>query len=461
MWTVRIEELLAQPEGKVLEFKQDLSSPKNILKTLVAFANTAGGIMLIGIEDGTRAVLGVDNPLDKEERLCSLIADSIEPRLAPGVEIVNWKGRSLLAVEVYPSALRPHWLKSAGIEDGVMVRVGSTNRRADKALTSEMRRSALNLSFDEEPMPEFDPEALDFRVASGLFAGLREMNEGMAETLNIMVRHQGRLVPTVGGVLLFGTGRERYFPDAWIQCGRFGGMDKARILDQVDIRNHLPLALEEAFGFVKKHASMSAEFGELRRKDIWSVPLEAVREALTNAIVHTDYSQMGAPIRVAIFDDRIEIENPGLLTGGLTISDIRGGISKLRNRVIGRVFKELNLIEQWGSGFQRMASSCREMNLPEPSLEEISFRFRVTFNLKPEANRIQRDTIDHKILELIQAGVGKGGASTTQLSQSLGISSRAMRDRLSRLVKAGLIIAIGKSAYDPQKRYFPAGKIEL
>jgi predicted HTH transcriptional regulator len=177
--------------------------------------------MLIGIEDGTRAVLGVDDPLDKEERLCSLIADSIEPRLAPGVEIVNWKGRSLLAVEVYPSALRPHWLKSAGIEDGVLVRVGSTNRRADKALIAEMRRSALNLSFDEEPMPEFNPEALDFRVASGLFAGIREMSEGMAETLNIMVRHQGRLVPTVGGVLLFGTGRERYFPDAWIQCGRF------------------------------------------------------------------------------------------------------------------------------------------------------------------------------------------------------------------------------------------------
>jgi len=111
-------------------------------------------------------------------------------------------------------------------------------------------------------------------------------------------------VPTVGGVLLFGTLRERYCPDVWVQCERFGGTDKARIIDQRDIRTHLPVALNDAFEFVKKHASRAAEFGELRRKDVWNIPLEAVREALTNAIVHTDYSQTGAPIRVAIFDDR-------------------------------------------------------------------------------------------------------------------------------------------------------------
>jgi predicted HTH transcriptional regulator len=265
---MKIEELLARPEGKTLEFKLDLSSPKNILRTLTAFANTAGWVLLVGIEDGSKAVLGVEHPLDEEERLCSLIADSIEPRLAPSVELVNWKGRTLLAVEVYPSALRPHWLKAQGIENGVLVRVGSTNRQADGPLTAELRRSALNLSYDEEPMPESNPEALDFRVASGLFSGLREWNKTTPETLRLTTRHQGKLVPTVGGMLLFGTPRERYFPDAWVQCGRFGGTDKARIIDQRDISTHLPLALNDAFEFVKKHASRAAEFGELRRKDV-------------------------------------------------------------------------------------------------------------------------------------------------------------------------------------------------
>lgn len=452
---MKLEELLTRHEGKTLEFKQDLSSPKNILKTLTAFANTAGGVLLIGVADGSRAVLGLDNPLDEEERLCSLIADSIEPRLVPNVELVNWKGRNVLAVEVYPSALRPHWMKSLGIENGVLVRVGSTNRPADGALSAELRRSALNLSYDEEPMPEINPEALDLRVASGLLGGIREWNESRAETLNLVVRHQGRLVPTVGGVLLFGSMRERYFPDAWIQCGRFRGKDKAEILDQQEVKDHLPLALEKTDEFVRKHASRRAEFGELRRKDVWNVPLEAVREALTNAIVHADYAQAGAPIRVAIFDDRIEVENPGLLAPGMTVADIREGVSRLRNRVIGRVFKELNLIEQWGSGFQRMAASCRAANLPEPLLEEVAFRFRVTFRLERVAEQPEADATEQKIMELIRAGAAEGGVSTQQLSGQVGISDRSMRDRLAKLIKAGKIVAIGKSAYDPNKRYLP------
>ena len=453
---MKIEDLLSRPEGKTLEFKQDLSSPKNILKTVTAFANTAGGIILIGIEDGSKAVLGVEHPLDEEERLCNLIADSIEPRLAPSVELVNWKGRSLLLVEVYPSALRPHWLKSQGITNGVLVRVGSTNRRADGPLTAEMRRSALNLSYDEEAMPDINPEALDFRVASGLFAGVRDWNDSVPETLRLVTQHQGRLVPTVGGMLLFGLVRERYFPDAWIQCGRFRGANKAEILDQQDINDHLPLALENALDFIKKHALRAAEFGELRRKDVWNVPLEAIREALTNAIVHADYAQTGAPLRVSIFDDRIEIENPGLLAGGMTIGDIRDGVSKLRNRVIGRVFKELKLIEQWGSGFQRMSASCKAIDLPEPKMEEVAFRFRVTFSLHKVSSRRREGDIEQKIMELIGACEDNGGASTQHLSQAVGISTRAMRDRLARMVEAGKIVAIGKSAYDPQKRYLPA-----
>jgi predicted HTH transcriptional regulator len=374
------------------------------------------------------------------------------------VEILNWNGRTLLAVEVYPSALRPHWLKSEGVKEGVLVRVGSTNRQADGPLVAEMRRAALNLCYDEEPLPNLNPEVLDFRVASGLFSGLREWTSRTPETLRLTTHYQGHPVPTVGGVLLFGTVRERYFPDAWIQCGRFSGTDKARLLDQRDIRDHLPLALDRAFDFVKKHGSLSGEFGELRRRDIWNLPVEAIREALVNAIVHADYAQIGAPIRVAIYDDRIEIENPGLLTGGLTLSDVRAGVSKLRNRVIGRVFKELNLIEQWGSGFQRMAASCREAGLPEPMLEEIAFRFRITFSLVPVASQPQVDEMEQKLLALIHASVAEGGASPRYLSQTVGISTRAVRERLAGLVKAGKIVPVGKSTYDPNKRYLPVSR---
>ena len=134
-------EWLRLPESKTLEFKDDLFSPKPLLKTLVAFANTAGGSLVIGIADD-HAIVGVDNPLDEEERLCSLIADHIAPRLLPNIELTTVEGKTLLVVEVFVSSTRPHWIKSEGPEAGVYVRLGSTTRRADPELVAELRSSA-------------------------------------------------------------------------------------------------------------------------------------------------------------------------------------------------------------------------------------------------------------------------------------------------------------------------------
>ena len=117
---------------------------------------------------------------------------------------------------------------------------------------------------------------------------------------------------------------------------------------------------------MEKHSLRGAEIGRVRRRDRWNLPPEAVREAIVNAVVHADYSQRGGPIRVAIYDDRLEVENPGLLPFGLTLEDLPRGVSKVRNRVLGRVFRELGLVEQWGSGAQRMIAACREAGLPAP-----------------------------------------------------------------------------------------------
>lgn len=185
------------------------------------------------------------------------------------------------------------------------------------------------------------------------------------------------------------------------------------------------------------------------------MPLKAIREALTNAIVHADYSQRGAPIRVAIYDDRIEIENPGLLTGGLTLENLRSGVSKLRNRVIGRVFKELNLIEQWGSGFQRMDDNCRQDGFPAPEFEEVGYHFRVTISLQ-QVREATESVIDQQILACIMQYENKGGASIKDLVTATGLVARSVRRHLAHFVEAGRIVAIGKSAYDPQKRYLPA-----
>lgn len=157
--------LLTLPEGKTLEFKRDLSSPRPWLKTLVAFANTAGGKLVIGVEDDRR-VTGVEDPLAEEERLCSFIADSIAPRLVPNIELVTIDGKTLLIAEVFPSSSRPHFLRAEGPENGVFVRLGSTNRQADRELIVELRRSVEGGSFDELPLASLTAEDLDLKVAA-------------------------------------------------------------------------------------------------------------------------------------------------------------------------------------------------------------------------------------------------------------------------------------------------------
>lgn len=170
---IDLVEILKRAEGKTLEFRRDLSSPDGALKAIVAFANTAGGTLLIGVEDRTRRVRGVSHPLDLEERVASLISDRIAPRLVPEIEILPWRRTQVLALQVHPSPSRPHFLTREGPENGVYVRVGSTNRRADSQLIEELRRFARGEGFDEQPMPGLDSEALDFRAASESFAPFR------------------------------------------------------------------------------------------------------------------------------------------------------------------------------------------------------------------------------------------------------------------------------------------------
>lgn len=446
-------ELLKRPEGKTLEFKRDLSGPLGVVKTIVAFANTAGGTLLLGVEDGSRHVRGVSDPLKTEERLANLISDRISPRLMPEIEILRWRRTQVLAVLVHPSPGRPHWLSREGPVDGVYVRVGSTNRRADAEMVEELRRYARGDGFDEQPMPELDSEAIDFRAASESFDGVRTLARRDLETLRLVTAHQGRKVPTVGGMLLFGRDRERYFPDAWIQAGRFDGTDKRRIVDQLEIHSLPARAVEEAIGFVSKHALHGAEIGRVRRQERWSLPPIAVREAVINAVVHADYAQRGAPLRVSIFEDRLEVESPGLLPFGLTVEDLPRGVSKLRNRVIGRVFHALGLIEQWGSGVQRMTAACLEAGHPAPVFEELGNRFRVTIG----TTQVSQPVLDDKDQAILSSLASGQGLLTSEVAKAIGLTPRATRTRLARLVGRGLIREIGTGPQDPKRRYFAAG----
>ena len=357
-------------------------------------------------------------------------------------------GKTLLVVEVFLSGSRPHFLKAEGPENGVYVRLGSTNRQADRELIAELRRTAEGVAFDELPLSDLSADDLDLSAIKTLFHDKRNLGENDLFTLRLLTKEQGRLVPTKGAMLLFGKDRERYFPDAWVQCGRFVGKDKAEIFDHIELHDHLPQAVDSIMLFLKKHAMRGADFSGVRRKDVWSIPLGILREAVINALVHADYSQRGAPIRIAFFDDRIEIENPGILLPGMTIDDMRQGVSKIRNHVIARMFRELNLIEQWGSGVRRIFREAEEQGLPEPEIIEVGMRMRFivplaepltvqvnTEQVRPES-RLESRLAAKIVLSLHEAEVGK-----LQLANGLGHRSVSgeLKKQIKRLLGLELI----------------------
>ncbi len=442
--------LLRQHEGKTLEFKRDLPKSDGLLRTLVAFANSAGGVILLGVEDKTRDVCGVPDPVLLEEQVANQINSGVRPQLLPSVEILPWRKTHVVAIIVHLSSNRPHCVSKLGMPTGVFVRVGSSNRRVDSAMLAEIERSRHPGTYDEEPLPELNSEAVDFRVASESFAAVRKLKRSDLRTLRLTAKHQGREVPTVGGVLLFGVERLRLFPDAWIQVGCFGGVDRERILDTAAIKEHPLRAVEQALAFFLRHITRALEIRQTKHVEKWGVPPEALREAIINAVCHSDYTQQGSPIRVAIFSDRIVIDSPGMLPAGLTVDEIRRGVSKLRNRVLGRIFHELGLIEQWGSGIQRMIAACRDAGLDEPTFEEIGFQFRVTFF----TTRRQETLISKADQPILEALHQEDGLSTQQLATRIGRSQRGTRMRLAGLVARGLLVEVGSGPQDPRRRYF-------
>ena len=223
-------------------------------------------------------------------------------------------------------------------------------------------------------------------------------------------------------------------------------------MDSAEFKDYPIDAIPRALGFIEKHAMQSINIDGARHHRGWNIPLKAVREAVINAVVHADYSQSGTPMRIAIFDNRIEIDNPGLLRFGLTITDIKQGISKLRNPVIGRIFHAAGLIERWGSGIQRIISTCLEGGFPEPKFEEIATHFRVTIFTTQQKDKYAVDSVNQSIINLLKQY--RGGLTTSGIASVIKLSTRATRTRLLYLIELGLIAELASSEKDPTRLYF-------
>lgn len=444
-----IEELLLQEEGKTLEFKENTKSLDRIIHTIIAFANTAGGKILIGVKDKTKEVIGLQDPLEEEMRLANAIADSIDPLFFPDIHVVSWRNKEFLLIQV-PHSVGPYFIKSKGLKKGTYIRLGSTNRLADAAILAELERLGENECFDEMQAPSCSIKDLDLEAIKSCFKKVGKQFElSTAFSLHLYLKKQSKSIPSKGAILLFGKNRKEIFPHATVRCVRFFGITKDEVLDQQEIDDYLPIALDRITSFVQRNTKLRAEIGPSIRKNIAEYPPVVVKEAITNALIHTDYSAAGSQIQIAIFDDRIEITNPGALPFGLNLEDALQGVSQLRNRVIGRCFRELELVELWGSGLKRMISHCQKSGIAIPRFEELGHFFRVTlFNRKEEIIVIQgwrKDLIDFMVTQK--------EVNTKRIAIFWKISERAARVRLKKMIEEGLIGEISTHAFDPQKKF--------
>jgi predicted HTH transcriptional regulator len=437
-----IQEYLTQNESKTLEFKENAKNLPGIVKTVIAFANTAGGILLVGVKDKTKEIIGVSDALHEEERVANAISDSVAPLIIPDIEIHTHRDRELVVIRV-PHAAGPFYLKTEGEKQGVYIRFGSTNRIADDEMLRSLKLFSENRSYDELPSPK---GVLDTKAVEEAFAFIqRHPSEKQLESLGVFTEHLGTSVMTHGGVLLFGLNRLTLYPDALIRCARFKGLIKEKIIDSMEVTSSLPSAVDEVITFIEKNTSTASVIGRMHRKDISEYPPFALREAVINAILHSDYSMKGCHIQIAIFDNRIEITNPGGLPFGQTIQKALQGFSKLRNRVIGRVFKELKLIEQWGSGLQRILAVCEQEGMKPPLIEEHNNQFRLTLYNEHSKPR-QLGTWEKVILKHM---TNHPSITTKEAAKIWKVSDRTARTRLKTMIESGRLQRIATSEKDP------------
>ena len=444
-----IKEIVKNGENKTIEFKEIIPNSKKISQTAVAFANGAGGKILIGITDD-RKIVGIDEKQDIFkiiDDLNTIIYDSCYPNINTDIYTENKDNKTILVIEVFPGNLKPYYIKSMGKENGVYIRVGASNRKASYENILELERQRRNITFDEEIDWDLEYEDLNLDFLKKKFKeNGKDFSEEKLLNLGLIKKDGNDLKVTRGLGIILGL-----YENTNINCARFKGKTMDIFLDKKEFDGDIFGKIENIQMFLSNHLNISSKFENFQRKDILEIPMLALREGIINAIVHRDYSNQGRDIKIGIYDDVVEIVSPGGLPSTLTIEQIYSGRSEIRNRVLARIFKELNFIEKWGSGINRMINLCKEVNLKVPEIKETGDSIVLTFyrtensaGLVPDSAGLVPDKNNLSDTELKVFEIIKDRTTRKYIQDKLSFSERMIRKTLNILQEKGLIEKVGK-----------------
>ena len=398
-------------ESRNVEFKETLP-PKSLhyLKTVVAFANTLGGKVIIGVEDQTHRVVGIPNDtiFETMDAITNAIADACTPVILPDVSIQTVEGKNLIVIDVPMGRNRPYYIKSLGMIDGTFIRLSGTSRQPGEAKLKDLMFEGAGRSYDQtvwlgKHVTQADIDALCTHMKETALRNcrndemkqqIRDVTSAQLLSWHILEERDGELLPTNAWKML--AGDDDMFLQ--IQCAVFKGNDRIIFLDKREYGGPVDEQIEQAFQFVLRNIRLGAQIRGIYRQDIFEIPPIAIRELIVNAVAHRNYLEPSC-IQVALYDNRLEVSSPGSLPMGMTIDKIKAGQSCIRNHALARALAYMNIIENWGSGFRKIADSCLEAGLQEPEFLDMESFVRVNIYRKDVAISVPVTDETHQVTD--------------------------------------------------------------
>jgi len=439
----QILKLLESSESETVEFK--LSFDKEAVETAAAFANTKGGIVFIGVSDNGK-VQGVQAGKKTLAGYTNKISQSTEPTIIPEIETAEIDGKTVVAILVDEFPVKP-----VAARGRCYRRTNNSNRQMTPNEIAQMHLHSTGTSWDAFPagdktLDDIDTGKVDKYIRKANATGRRKIADGSAEVLKKLEFIKDEKA-TWAAVLVFGKEPQRPLLQSAAHCGRFR-IDKTQIIDDLMVETDLIDQVDEVMKFVTRHISVRYEFdGKPRRKEVWEYPLEALREAVTNAIVHRDYT---APsnVQVEIYDDRIDIWNPGELLPGITIADLYKKVHKsvVRNRLVAQAFYDIGYIEKYGSGTVKIMDLCKQHGLPLPKFEEVFGGFSVIFRKDIYTEEYLRGLeLSERQIKAVVYVKEKGSISLSSFKTLItGVSEKTLYRDLQDLVSKKILREMGE-----------------
>lgn len=371
-------------EGSNIDFKEklEINKPKSWLKSVSAFANTNGGILLFGVRDTDNEAVGLENVKENSEKISQLINDKISPLPRYELRSFTENGRDFIEVKVGDGPRTPYYYDSDGRKEA-FIRAGNETIPAPTHILDGLILKGKNTTFDELPS-KYNIGDVSFTLLNATLKRetRKELNIDKDLISLELVTAEGNI--TNAGLLLSDQG---LLTQSRIFCTRWKGLVKGSVngdaIDDKEYTGSIISLLENAESFIKNNSKISWEIQNMKRVENEEYPVRAIREAIVNAIIHRDYQIVGSEIHIDMFDDRLEITSPGGMIDGSFIQEL--DITKIssirRNRVISDIFNRLNFMERRGSGLIRIMESYNDSALKPVFISDNS-TFKVIFPKK-------------------------------------------------------------------------------